>query len=178
MVSRGVYIVHNYGAMHVESPWSTTLQTLSTFLLIGGLAAAYIVFALLLRKKASSSQEALNAALIIWTPLVVLIFVLADKVLSPQFLIWLAALVPLLFTLRSSNGILERLALYAGMVLVVAAGITQWIFPHWYAAWWLCSHSQYFYSLCVTRCYWCCCGCWYGQRESSGWPGGRRLSLP
>ncbi|MDX6513074.1 MAG: hypothetical protein QOE36_2578, partial [Gaiellaceae bacterium] len=83
---------------------------------IAVVAAVWLLFARSPRRGADLVAAAAAA---------VAVFVVFDRVLSPQFLVWLLPLVALL------SG---RRALAAGAFLLAALGITQAIFPHRYDA--------------------------------------------
>ena len=91
--------------------------TAVTAILLGIVQAAVLVW-IWLRRPPPSSEE-----LVRWSAAALVAFVALGKVLSPQFLIWLAPVVPLVAGLRG---------LRASVLLVVALVLTQLWFPSRY----------------------------------------------
>jgi uncharacterized membrane protein len=80
----------DHTSIGVASPWSKNLATLSTLLTVGGLLALYW----LAWRKARPGNKLSTDWLVQATALVVLWFILANKVFSPQYMIWVLAFVP------------------------------------------------------------------------------------
>lgn len=80
-----------YGSLGLASPWVRPLASLSTGLTVAGLLLIYGLAWWGLRRPAPRPAGWLVAAF----SLAVLWFVLANKVLSPQYMIWLLVLMPL-----------------------------------------------------------------------------------
>jgi hypothetical protein len=91
-------------------------------LLLPALVAALAVALLVARRRGHAAESLLPAALTLLAVLIV-----TNKVGSPQFLTWLAAPVAVLLT--TSAGWLPRWASVAAVVGLVAAGLTQIVFP-------------------------------------------------
>ena len=92
------------------------------------LAVAALAAVLLLARRRGTAQAALvPAALTLLTVLIV-----TNKVGSPQVLAWLAAPFAVLLTVRADQGGRPRWAAGAAVLTLVAAGLTQAVFPWWY----------------------------------------------
>ena len=100
------------------------LLDLVLFVLVAGLALGLLVA----RRRGHAPQAFLPAALTLLTTLIV-----ANKVGSPQYLAWLAAPIAVLLTMRSQRGEpLPRWATVAAVVALVAAALSQAVFPWFY----------------------------------------------
>ena len=107
--------VSTHGAQALSGRGAGLAADLSTALEITVVVAIWIVFA---RRRDASGESALLAAAAAVSALVAF-----DKVLSPQYLIWL---VPFVLLVRGGRGIV------AGGLLFVALGLTQTWFPWHY----------------------------------------------
>ena len=123
--------VYNYGSWNLSSPLADNMATASSFIMAGVLVVVYFLFGLGLwrRKKIRMNMPAqvknLTEMTIQFALLVCLILIITDKVLSPQYLIWLCPLIAL-FSGKWRNAI---------WIMFVISGIcTQFIFPHNYSA--------------------------------------------
>ncbi len=85
-------VVNDHLSFEIVSPWARPLATASTLLTVGGLLLIYF---LLWRKIRRDRQLISEGWLIPTLSLSILWFILSNKVLSPQYLIWLLPFVPL-----------------------------------------------------------------------------------
>jgi uncharacterized membrane protein len=120
-----------YGSWNLVSPMAENLSRASFYITAGLLSVIYVFYARQLWQKKPgdiSIRGLLNneaVALLRYTLVAVLIMLLTSKVFSPQFLIWLCPLIPIV-------GARWR---YVPLVLFLIAGaITQYIYPHNYIA--------------------------------------------
>ncbi len=123
-----VSIEHSFGSSNIVSPLADFLARVAPLIMLAALGLVYFGYyrrqrALARREAGSALAEGEAACLVKFTLLAVLAFMLSDKVFSPQFLIWLLPLLPLL------TGPGRRLS----WLLFVAAGLlTYLIFPTGY----------------------------------------------
>ena len=120
-----------YGSWNLVSTMAENLSRASFYITAGLLSVIYAFYARQLWQKKPgdiSIRGLLNneaVALLRYTLVAVLIMLLTSKVFSPQFLIWLCPLIPIV-------GARWR---YVPLVLFLIAGaITQYIYPHNYIA--------------------------------------------
>ena len=113
--ARPLATVTSHGAQALSGRGAGLAATLSTVFEIAGVVWIWIVFAL--RRNANAEAVLLAAAAAVCA------LVAFDRVLSPQYLIWLVPIVPLV---RGGRGIL------AGGLLLLALGLTQTWFPWHY----------------------------------------------
>ncbi len=107
----------DHGAWHLSSPLADTMAKLSPIFM--GLALLVVYLLCWTKGEATTDEgEMVNYAL-----LAVLAFMLTSKVLSPQFLIWLSPLVPL---------VRGRWRQACGPLFLLASFLTQYIFPSHY----------------------------------------------
>jgi hypothetical protein len=104
----------SFGSQNLDSRFSGVAATLTTLLQLGALLAIWGLYA---RSKGGREETLASAAAAVTA------FVAFGKVLSPQYLIWLIPLVPLV------GG---RRGLAAGALLLTALGLTSAYFPHHY----------------------------------------------
>ncbi|WP_024286559.1 glycosyltransferase 87 family protein [Cellulomonas sp. KRMCY2] len=110
----------------VTGPGTTTAAAALDVVL--ALAVAALAAVLLLARRRGTAQAALlPAALTLLTVLIV-----TNKVGSPQFLAWLAAPFAVLLTAGVDRGGRPRWVVGAAVLALVAAGLTQAVFPWWY----------------------------------------------
>jgi Glycosyltransferase family 87 len=107
--------INSHGAQALSGHGAGLAANLSTVLEIGAVVAVWIVFA---RRRDPDGEAVLLAAAAAVAALIAF-----DKVLSPQYLIWL---VPFVFLVRGERGLL------AGGLLFLALGLTQAWFPWHY----------------------------------------------
>jgi hypothetical protein len=112
---RPLTTINSHGAQALSGRGAGLAADLSTVLEIAAVVAVWILHAL---RRRTDGEGLLLAAAAAVTALVAF-----DKVLSPQYLIWL---VPFVFLVRGGNGIL------AGALLLLALGLTQTWFPWHY----------------------------------------------
>jgi hypothetical protein len=110
-----VATIGSHGGQALSGRGAGLAADLSTVLEIGGVVAVWALFAL---RRDTSGESALLAAGAALSALVAF-----DKVLSPQYLIWL---VPFVLLVRGARGIV------AGGLLFLALGLTQTWFPWHY----------------------------------------------
>ena len=121
----------SFGSWNLVSPLADSLAKASFFISAGFLAVLYSLFGWLLWRKpkpAAVKAPAVpeSSALILgYSLLAVTVFLLTSKVLSPQFLIWLCPLLPLL------KG---RFNYIPWFLFLTAGALTQYVFPYHYIA--------------------------------------------
>lgn len=113
-----VNIMNSYGSHNVFSPGADSLALLSGAVTAALLAAGYLIF--LKRSSPRFSAAEWQEHLLRFAALAMVTFIAGGKVLSPQFLIWLLPLVPLVM----GRGRRMALVLFGGVLL-----LTQWEFP-------------------------------------------------
>ena len=119
-----------YGSWNLSSPMADSLSQASSYVTVGLLLIIYALYTRLLWKKpddaiAGTAMFGAGAVelMLRYSLLAILIMLLGSKLFSPQFLIWLVPLLPL---------VMGRWR-YAPLALfLVAGGITQYIYPHHY----------------------------------------------
>jgi hypothetical protein len=116
-----VTTAHAYGAFELASSLTNPLRLLATVAQLVGLAGLYAVFAWRGRRDAAPTQRA--SALLLASMAAVVIFIIAGKVFSPQYLIWL---IPLVVLVPGAAGL--RLI----KVCLLALALTQVLFPYAY----------------------------------------------
>ncbi len=132
-----------YGSWNITSPLADTLAKSSFYITAVFLLSAYGLYARQLWQKPKDEGEGLalddNAIrqLLLFSLLAILIMLLASKVFSPQYLVWICPLIPLVM----------RRGLYSSlMMFLVAAAISQYIYPHHYLDFeWATFGTQYGY---------------------------------
>lgn len=117
----------SFGSWNLFSPLADRLAGVSFYITAGLLLVAYGWFAGLLRKRSNrGEQESLvESRLLQFAWLVILVFILTNKVFSAQYLIWLCPLLPMIA--RRGRDILW-------LLFIVAAALTQYVFPYAYFA--------------------------------------------
>jgi len=122
--------VFSFGSWNITSPLADTLAKVSPFVTIGLLLMIYAFFAYRFWKNGNTDTRTDNYIsnskidlIIRYSLLTVLVFFLSNKVLSPQFLIWLCPLIPLVRTRW-------RYAFWS--IFIIACGLTQYVFPYNY----------------------------------------------
>lgn len=117
----------SYGSWNLNSPLADNLAHAATYVTFGLLAFAYGMYARRLWQKPGDEFVEMRGgemqSLLRYAALSVMIMLLASKLLSPQFLIWLCPLLPLVIVRWR----------YALPVLILIIGvITQYIYPYHY----------------------------------------------
>jgi hypothetical protein len=111
------HAVHNHGAFHVSGPVADWFARLSVPAL---LLMALLPQALWLRARSNTGIWWAAAASVLG-------FMVGGKVLSPQYMLWIAPLLPLLVLLGRS--LRERIGIACASLL--AAGLTSLVYPYW-----------------------------------------------
>jgi len=118
-----------YGSWNISSPMADALYQASFYVTAGFLLLAYALYARRLWKKLAATVEteifsSESIELILrYSLLAVFVMLLTSKVLSPQFLIWLCPLLPL---------VVVRWRYALPVLFLVIGGVTQYIYPHHY----------------------------------------------
>jgi len=118
-----------YGSWNIASPLADTLAKYSFYITAVFLLSAYGLYARRLWQTPKEESEGMGLdkeaikQLLLFSLLVILIMLLASKVFSPQYLIWICPLIPLVMERRFYNMLL---------LFLIAAGISQVIYPHRY----------------------------------------------
>ncbi|MDD4860335.1 MAG: hypothetical protein PHR56_09085 [Dehalococcoidales bacterium] len=122
----GIYEVEaglSFGSWNLISPLADRLAGISFYISAGLLLITCGWFAGMFRKRPGSPEKSKDLRLLQFTFLALLVFIVTNKVLSAQYLIWLCPLLALIA--RSGEDILW-------ILFIAAAVITQWIFPYAY----------------------------------------------
>jgi len=118
----------SFGSWNLRSPLADSLAGLSSYISVGSLVILYSLCTWLLGRRSTSRAgikmlESGAAALMFrFALLAVIILLLTSKIFSPQFLIWLLPLLPLI------NG-QQRHTIW---LFLVIGGLTWYIFPYHY----------------------------------------------
>ncbi len=118
----------NYGSWNLISPLADGLAGAAFYISAAILVVVYVLFYQHLRKNTGANHETMISgpsamALIQYSTLAIIVFMVASKVFSAQYLIWLCPLLPLVIG--------EKGYLLAG--LFIAAGVfTQYVYPYNY----------------------------------------------
>jgi hypothetical protein len=115
-----ISVYFDFGSWNIVSPLANTLAKLSTYILGVALLIAYAF--IYTRMKPGKSQ---NTRIGLYSLLVISVVLLASKVLSPQYLIWLIPLLPL---------VLNRWRFAVWVIFAIIGGLTFCIFPLNYLA--------------------------------------------
>ena len=119
-----VNVVYNFRSWNISGPVPDALARVSTFVLIGVLGAVYALIYRSARDRGPESSR--DVRFVAHATLVVLLAAMvASKVLSPQYLIWLTPFVPFVIGPR-------RVAVWIG--IIVAGLLTYWLYPWRYDA--------------------------------------------
>ena len=121
----------SFGSWNLSSPLADSLSHASTYILAGCLLIVYAFYARLVWRKpypvpvegALGLDTKATADILRYSLLVTLILLLGSKLFSPQFLIWLCPLLPLV----------RGRWYYASWILfLVIGGLTQYVYPYHY----------------------------------------------
>jgi hypothetical protein len=112
---RPLTTINSHGAQALSGRGAGLAADLSTVLEIVAVVGVWVLYAV---RRRTDGQGLLLAAAAVVTALVAF-----DKVLSPQYLVWL---VPFVFLVRGGRGI------FVGALLLLALGLTQTWFPSLY----------------------------------------------
>jgi Glycosyltransferase family 87 len=164
---RPLATVTSHGAQALSGRGAGVAADLSTVLEVAAVVWIWIVFA---RRRTTGETTLLAAAAAVCA------LVAFDRVLSPQYLIWLVPFVPLV---RGGRGIL------AGGLLLLALGLTQTWFPwHYWAlalghaspwSWYLLARDLALVALAGVLVLELSRGAGFARR-TSGWPAARRAA--
>jgi hypothetical protein len=120
LLGQPLALATGHGAKEVVTPLASLLSSLALPLTALGLAAIYLVA--WHNRHATAGTPVFFDRLVRLTAAAILAFMLAGKVLSPQFLLWLYPLLAVLVTRQATAWALFGLALL----------LSSWIFPaHW-----------------------------------------------
>lgn len=108
----------DYGSINIASPLADTLARLSPLIMVLLLTAVYWLF----YRRQQAGRPSLNMTGNYWL-LAILVFMISSKVLSPQFMVWLYPMVPLV------TGYWRHLS---WIVFVPAGLLTNYVFPGHY----------------------------------------------
>ncbi len=118
---------NSYGSYNLDSPFTGEVQFISPFLFL--ILSSLIAWRVWQVRSVKFSQESRDLSrpesVILITILFLLAFILTNKVFSPQYVIWPAALIAGLFGTRKE---LRNM----GWLFLLATGLTQLIYPHLY----------------------------------------------
>lgn len=115
-------LVENYGAAHLATPLTPFLKSFSTLLFF---AASAAVAGRFWRRCSVTARLVPAHALLVLTLAFLLAFILTNKVLSPQYLLWVGPLLAALYGLRPD--------FFPGLlILLVVSVLSQLIFPFLY----------------------------------------------
>jgi uncharacterized membrane protein len=118
-----------YGSWNLSSPMADTLSQVSSYITASLLMFLYALYAHQLLRKSDSVAKAamLNTGtvelILRYSLLAVFIMLLTSKLFSPQFLIWLVPLIPL---------VRARWRYAPWVLFLIIGGLTQYIYPHYY----------------------------------------------
>jgi len=118
-------INHDFGAFNIASSFSPFLTAFAPFLTAAGILSAYYLYRRTLTLKKAATMEPKN--LLSAVTLTLLIFVVFNKVLSPQYLIWLFPLAAITWPDRRQSSIVIGLWFCATITTAV-------LFPYNYPA--------------------------------------------
>lgn len=115
-------VIKQFGAYELSTPFTAIIKPLSLGLLI---AAFALVIGRYWKMRPSGGARSSGLALMLFTVLFLLGFILTNKVFSPQYLLWLAPLMAALHGVRPHFG-------FGAMLFLLAAALSQAIFPRFY----------------------------------------------
>ncbi|HJE52150.1 MAG TPA: DUF2029 domain-containing protein [Tessaracoccus flavescens] len=116
-----------YNALELSGPGVGFMLTVSTVLVAASIVATIHLSVRLLRH-ATSESPALDQAMLLAVLTIVLLTIIANKTLSPQYVLWLGGPIAALLALPTAPWLRRHLAVVAASVLVVA-GLTQFTYP-------------------------------------------------
>ncbi len=109
-----VTTVHNYGARHVVSPLASALLPWTAPALVLAVGGVLLLYLERFGKERDSAGTVSLQSLASGTVVVLLVFIIVNKVFSPQYIVWLIPFVPLL----TGRGIAVFLAIAALTIYV------------------------------------------------------------
>ncbi len=119
----------SFGSWNLVSPVADSLSRASPYIFVGLLLIIYALYARLIWRRAApvagiATLDAGAAVLMLrYSLLAILIMLLSSKLFSPQFLIWLCPLLPL---------VRGRWRYTSWMLFLAVGGLTQYIYPYHY----------------------------------------------
>lgn len=116
-----------YNALELQGPYVGGLLTVSTMLtVLSLLAAVYLSYRLM--RRLHDDDERLHEAILLAILTIVLATVIANKTLSPQYVLWLGGPVAALLVARTSAWLRSHLIVLAGSLIAVGL-LTQLTYP-------------------------------------------------
>ncbi len=117
----------SYGSWNVSSPLADSLAKSSFYITAGLLLIVYLLYARWLWKRPVVADDARKNTIVLFgiSTLSIFVFLLSNKFFSPQFLLWLCPLLPILT---------GNLPISFWGNFIILAGVTQYIYPHNYVA--------------------------------------------
>ncbi|KAA0993465.1 hypothetical protein [Dyadobacter aurulentus] len=89
-----IHVVHNYGALHLESSWSAyALQAVKVLTPLAFFLGLCFIVRIFWMQSKQQGQIAIQTLILAFT-VQLLLFILLNKVFSPQYLVWLLPLIP------------------------------------------------------------------------------------
>ncbi len=116
-----------FNALELQGPGVGLLLQASTVLMVGWVLVTVVLSWRLLRQFRSQSTT-LHEAMLVVVLASVLVTIVANKTLSPQYILWLAGPLAVLVMSRSSEWLRTPLRL-TSVLLVIVAGLTQYTYP-------------------------------------------------
>jgi hypothetical protein len=116
-------INHNFGSFNIENSFTPFLATLSPFVLLAAIIFGYYLYYLILNYSKNKLQ--VNQALMSGILIVLLMFIIANKVISPQYLLWLYPFISLYYLNPKSE-------IYTMICWSIIAILTSILFPYYY----------------------------------------------
>jgi len=114
-----VDLIYNYGAVHIGSPLADMIAAIFPYICIILFCLAMVICYLSFHREYLINKTICLGSLVTFINVAILIFIVANKVLSPQYIIWLIPFIPLLS--------LRQVYLFLGI-----ACLTMIIFPFTY----------------------------------------------
>lgn len=116
-------INHNFGSFNIENSFTSFLTTLSPFVALAAILFGYYWYYQI--SSYSKDKMNVNKALISGILIVLLMFIIANKVISPQYLLWLYPFVSIYYLHSKSTA-------YPIVCWLFVAIITMILFPYYY----------------------------------------------
>ncbi|HEX79446.1 MAG TPA: DUF2029 domain-containing protein [Dehalococcoidia bacterium] len=120
----------SYGSWNLDSPMADNLAQISIYITIGLLFLTYAIYARWLWRKTALDNTAIlkmssgeMQTLLRYSLLAIVMMLLGSKLFSPQFIIWLCPLLPL---------VKVRWRYVLPVLFLIIGGISQYIYPHNY----------------------------------------------
>lgn len=123
--SFSVSTVHAFGSFEAFSGWTDELKPISALVQMTALGVVYFGFHWLRTRPAAGAAAGWERQIIVGSALALVVFIVAGKVFSPQYLIWLMPFIPLIPGRAGRNAI---------GVFLLALLFTQLLFPYAYDA--------------------------------------------